>query len=265
MLGKLLVLCLASYSPFSIFRISGYYWKSCISQPWFLLLLFCVLQVLVLEAKDRIGGRVWDDKTFKGITVGKGAQIVNGCVNNPIALMCEQVGLHFYRWKYCSYKSLYTDPCKHKALLISGRHFPGFCCITEGFEPENWFQVPTKLWIHGTTLGKEFFLILVHQASTNFGWRQLLMKADRFVLIPPYMLLPHWKGVGNIRQCGGNGRINAFHPGKGILVLQVIWEYLHRVVTECFLKERVTFLFSSNYVTWEFYHSSILLLDFFFF
>uniref|UniRef100_A0A8C3RR36 Lysine demethylase 1B n=1 Tax=Chelydra serpentina TaxID=8475 RepID=A0A8C3RR36_CHESE len=49
------------------------------------------IKVIVLEAKDRIGGRVWDDRTFKGVTVGKGAQIVNGCVNNPIALMCEQV------------------------------------------------------------------------------------------------------------------------------------------------------------------------------
>lgn len=44
----------------------------------------------VLEAKSQIGGRVCDDDSL-GVCVPKGAQILNGALNNPIAIICEQV------------------------------------------------------------------------------------------------------------------------------------------------------------------------------
>ena len=47
--------------------------------------------MIVVESRDRIGGRVWDDKKMFGCCVGRGAQILNGCTNNPISVLCEQV------------------------------------------------------------------------------------------------------------------------------------------------------------------------------
>uniref|UniRef100_A0A674EWN1 [histone-H3]-N(6),N(6)-dimethyl-L-lysine(4) FAD-dependent demethylase n=1 Tax=Salmo trutta TaxID=8032 RepID=A0A674EWN1_SALTR len=55
------------------------------------------MQVVMLEASERIGGRVWDDTSLGGVTVGRGAQIVNGCVNNPIALMSEQLSINMHK------------------------------------------------------------------------------------------------------------------------------------------------------------------------
>jgi len=49
-----------------------------------------MLQVVVVESRDRVGGRVCDD-LVNGSIIGRGAQLINGCVNNPFALICHQV------------------------------------------------------------------------------------------------------------------------------------------------------------------------------
>jgi len=49
-------------------------------------------KVTVLEASDRCGGRLKDDHSL-GNCIGLGAQILTGCINNPLYVMCEQVSL----------------------------------------------------------------------------------------------------------------------------------------------------------------------------
>ena len=46
-------------------------------------------EVSILEARDRLGGRVYD-VPWKS-RVAAGAMIINGCQNNPIAIMSHQV------------------------------------------------------------------------------------------------------------------------------------------------------------------------------
>ena len=67
--------------------LKAQFFKNIVGPNW-----FPFLQVTVLEARDRIGGRVWDDDEMS-IRVGHGAMIIVGHINNPITLLCEQVGL----------------------------------------------------------------------------------------------------------------------------------------------------------------------------
>ena len=43
-----------------------------------------------MEASNRVGGRIKDDDSL-GNCIGLGAQIITGCINNPLFVMCEQV------------------------------------------------------------------------------------------------------------------------------------------------------------------------------
>ena len=56
------------------------------------------MKVTVVESRDRIGGRVWDDDDSLGCCVGRGAQILNGCINNPVSVLCEQVMIEWLQY-----------------------------------------------------------------------------------------------------------------------------------------------------------------------
>ena len=72
-----------------------------------------LLKVTLVESRDRIGGRVWDDNKSLGCCVGRGAQILNGCINNPISVLCVQVSplLHtLYSFRTClSWKKTFSS------------------------------------------------------------------------------------------------------------------------------------------------------------
>ena len=48
--------------------------------------------VIVLEARDRIGGRTWTDDRV-GAPVDLGGSWVHGVVGNPLALWCDKLGV----------------------------------------------------------------------------------------------------------------------------------------------------------------------------
>ena len=59
-------------------------------------------RVVVVEARDRIGGRVWTDTSWPGAPVELGAQWIHGLKNNPLAQLCSEHGVKTVRTDYDS-------------------------------------------------------------------------------------------------------------------------------------------------------------------
>ena len=51
------------------------------------------VKVLVLEGRDRLGGRVWTDRTWADAPLDMGASWIHGIKNNPIAELAEELGI----------------------------------------------------------------------------------------------------------------------------------------------------------------------------
>uniref|UniRef100_UPI00358F759E lysine-specific histone demethylase 2 isoform X2 n=1 Tax=Myxine glutinosa TaxID=7769 RepID=UPI00358F759E len=52
-------------------------------------------KVVVLEARSRVGGRVCDEEEpgMPGRCIAKGANVLHGAINNPLVLICRQLGI----------------------------------------------------------------------------------------------------------------------------------------------------------------------------
>ena len=59
-------------------------------------------KVLVLEARDRIGGRVWTDSSWSGAPVDLGAQWIHGVNGNPVAALARLNGIKMVETDYDS-------------------------------------------------------------------------------------------------------------------------------------------------------------------
>lgn len=58
-------------------------------------MFFVLIQVTILEASGRIGGRVKDDDSL-GRCIGLGAMFITGICNNPLTLLARQLGIQLH-------------------------------------------------------------------------------------------------------------------------------------------------------------------------
>jgi monoamine oxidase len=66
-------------------------------------------QVTVLEGRERIGGRVWTDRSWPGIALDLGTSWIHGIEDNPIAALADQFGVRTVPSDYDSFTVYNAD------------------------------------------------------------------------------------------------------------------------------------------------------------
>ncbi|MEV0783836.1 NAD(P)/FAD-dependent oxidoreductase [Streptomyces sp. NPDC050423] len=61
-------------------------------------------RVVVIEARDRVGGRMWTDRTA-GFCVDRGASWIHGVTNNPLAELVSALGIDTYEFTVGSFQA----------------------------------------------------------------------------------------------------------------------------------------------------------------
>ncbi|EKT4485062.1 TPA: FAD-dependent oxidoreductase [Pseudomonas aeruginosa] len=49
--------------------------------------------VIVLEARDRVGGRIWTERTWGEVPIDLGASWIHGVDQNPVASLAQEMGI----------------------------------------------------------------------------------------------------------------------------------------------------------------------------
>lgn len=71
------------------------------------------VQVKVLESRDRIGGRLWTDRSIDGAALDLGGSWIHGIQNNPLYEYVQSVGVNTVVWDYDkmnAYETNGTEP-----------------------------------------------------------------------------------------------------------------------------------------------------------
>ncbi len=82
-------------------------------------------EVLVLEARNRIGGRVWTNRTLNNIPLDLGASWIHGIQDNPLTALADEAGIDRIETDYDSIATFDTDgtPLDDAAYTTAEAHF----------------------------------------------------------------------------------------------------------------------------------------------